>query len=402
MKANLLYIVLFAIFLNLWACTEPYEIETVDFESVLVVESTITDELKPQIVKLSKTTTLENPEILFENNATVVVNTNTGSTFDFIWDASENYYVSEIPFKAEPNVTYTLSIITQDGKRYSSSEVVLPPSVEITEVYTERVVNTAENKDGAHVLVNTEDHTGSAKYFRYEYEETYKIVAPNPSPYYAEIVNYDFTRGTYEVILTPREPEEVCYTTEYSTGIIQTSTTELNDNRVNRFPVKYLSKNDAKMQTRYSILVKQYVQSVEAFTFYKVIKELGSIESLLSQSQPGYVAGNITSEDNLDTKVIGFFEASSMTSKRIYFNYQDVGLEEPPYFVDCEVLTLDYNDATVLDDDPNEREALYQLITYNDYQVLSMSTTLIYRVVQPECSVCTYFSSNVRPDFWID
>lgn len=156
------------------------------------------------------------------------------------------------------------------------------------------------------------------------------------------------------------------------------------------------------MQTRYSILVKQYVQSVEAFTFYKVIKELGSIESLLSQSQPGYVAGNITSEDNLDTKVIGFFEASSMTSKRIYFNYEDVGLEEPPYFVDCEVLTLDYNDATVLDDDPNEREALYQLITYNDYQVLSMSTTLIYRVVQPECSVCTYFSSNVRPDFWID
>src|SRR5690554_4520731 len=133
MKANLLYIVLFAIFLNLWACTEPYEIETVDFESVLVVESTITDEFKPQIVKLSKTTTLENPEILFENNATVVVNTNTGSTFDFIWDASENYYVSEMPFKAEPNVAYTLSIITQDGKRYSSSEVVLPPSVEMTE-----------------------------------------------------------------------------------------------------------------------------------------------------------------------------------------------------------------------------------------------------------------------------
>ncbi|MCG2430448.1 DUF4249 domain-containing protein [Aequorivita xiaoshiensis] len=402
MKAYQLYTILFAIFLSLWACTEPYEIETVDFESVLVVESTITDEFKLQTVKLSKTTTLENPEILYENNATVVVNTSTGSTFDFIWDDIKKHYISEIPFRAEPNVTYTLSIITQDGKRYSSSEVVLPPSVEMTEVYTERVVNTAEHKDGAHVLVNTEDPTGSAKYFRYEYEETYKIVAPNPSPYYAEIVNYDFTLGTYEVILTPREPEEICYTTEYSTGIIQTSTTELNDNSVNRFPVKYLSKNDAKMQTRYSILVKQYVQSVDAFTFYKVIKELGSIESLLSQSQPGYVAGNITSENNPNTKVIGFFEASSMTSKRIYFNYEDVGLEKPPYFVDCEVLTLDYNDATVLDDDPNERETLYQLITYNDYQVLSVNTSLIYQVVQPECSVCTYFSSNVRPDFWID
>src|SRR5690606_42150068 len=66
-----------------------------------------------------------------------------------------------------------------------------------------------------------------------------------------------------EVLITPREPEEICYSTEYSTGINQTATTELNENRVFRFPVKYLSKLDPKIQTRYSILVKQYVQSVE-------------------------------------------------------------------------------------------------------------------------------------------
>ena len=40
------------------SCTEPYEIETVDFESVLVVESTITNEVRPQVVKLSKTSQL--------------------------------------------------------------------------------------------------------------------------------------------------------------------------------------------------------------------------------------------------------------------------------------------------------------------------------------------------------
>lgn len=75
MKTKIVYIVLFAILFSLWACTEPYEIETVDYENVLVVESTITDELKPQIVKLSKTSTLENTEILFEDNASVEVTT---------------------------------------------------------------------------------------------------------------------------------------------------------------------------------------------------------------------------------------------------------------------------------------------------------------------------------------
>src|SRR5690606_13165967 len=123
--------------------------------------------------------------------------------------------------------------------------------------------------------------------------------------------------------LTPREPEIICYSTEYSTGINQTTTTELNENRVVRFPVKYLSKLDAKMQTRYSILVKQYAQSLEAYTFYKIVKELGSVGNLLSQGQPGYVAGNMVSEANPEEKVLGFFEASSMTSKRIYFNYEN-------------------------------------------------------------------------------
>ena len=402
MKIKILYTVLFALLFTQWGCTEPYEIETVDFESVLVVESTITDELKPQIVRLSKTSTLENPGILFETNATVVVNSSLGNSYAFSWDNDNNYYISNSPFRAEANINYTLNITTQNGKQYTSTAVNLPPAVEMSEVYAERVVNTADDKDGAQVLVNTEDPTGRAKYFRYEYEETYKIVAPFPSPYYVEIVNYDPDRGTYEVVYTPREIEEICYSTEYSTGIVQTSTTELNENRVFRFPIKYLAKTDAKIQTRYSILVKQYVQSVEAFTFYKIVKELGSVESLLSQSQPGYVAGNITAEANTSEKVLGFFEVSSMTSKRIYFNYEDVGLEKPPFFVDCEVLQLDYNDATVLDDDPDERAAFYQLVSYDDYQLLSANSRGIYRIVQPECSVCTYFSSNVRPDFWED
>ncbi len=384
------------------SCTEPYEIETVDFESVLVVESTITNEVKPQVVKLSKTSRLEDPEILIVNNATVTVSASNGDNYSFYWDSESDNYLSEQPFSAAPNTSYILKIVTSDGKRYSSTAVTLPPSVEIGELYAERIVDATDNKDGVQVLVDTEDLTGQAKYYRYEYEETYKIIAPNPSPYISEIINYNPSTGSYEVVLTPREPEEICYSTEFSSGISQITTTELNENRIFRFPVRYLSKFDAKLQTRYSILVKQYAQSVEAYTFYKIIDELGSIESLLSQGQPGYVTGNMISETKPDEKVIGFFEASSMTSKRIYFNYEDIGLEKPPYFIECEVLTLDYWDDTTLDNDPNERDAIRQYIEYFDYQVLTVSTTGIYRIVQQECAGCTSFSSNVKPSFWED
>lgn len=401
MRKRILLIGLFAILFQI-GCTEPFEIETIDFESVLVVESTITDEFKPQIVKLSRTSSLENPEILIVDDANVNVAGSNGDTFNFYWDRETGNYISEGSFNAQPGVSYTLNIITSDGKRYTSSAVSVPQTVEIGELYAERIVDATDDKDGVQVLVNTEDPTGNAKYFRYEYEETYKIVAPYPSPFNSEIINYNSSNGSYEVILTSREPEEICYSTEISTGINQTTTTELNENRVFRFPVRYLSKLDAKMQTRYSILVKQYVQSVEAYTFYKIIKELGSIESLLSQGQPGYVAGNMVSEANPDEKVLGFFEVSSTTSKRIYFNYDDFGLEKPPYFVDCDLLLLDYRDNTELDNDPNEREIIYTYLKYYDYQVVNFSQGFLYTIAKPECTVCTYFSSNVRPDFWED
>lgn len=402
MKTRILFTVLFGIFLFQMGCTEPYEIETVDYESVLVVESTITDEVKPQIVKLSKTSSLENTQILIENNANVTVVGNNGDSFSFSQDNDTGFYVSNQSFQAQLNVNYTLNIVTQDGKQYSSSTVTLTPLVDIDEVFAERIVDPTNDKDGVQVFVNTEDPTGNSKYFRYEYEETYKITTPYPSRFITNIINYNTSTGTYDVELIEREPEEICYSSEISTGISQTTTTELNENRVFRFPARYLSKFDPKIQTRYSILVKQYVQSVEAYTFYKIVKELGSVGSLLSQGQPGYVAGNMVSEANPDEKVLGFFEASSMTSKRIYFNYEDFGLAKPPYFVDCELLILDYNDNTTLDNDWDERETLYYYVTSLNYQVIRLAQGTLYTVVQPECGLCTSFSSNVRPDFWED
>lgn len=321
-----------------FACTEPYEIESKTFERILVVEGTITDQPDHQIIKISRTTPLDNKAIAYESNAKVSVAGSDGSKFNFTQDVNTGFYVSDQAFAAEPGISYILNILTADGKHYLSSPAVLPPTVPINKLYAERIVDPPGNKDGVQVLVDTEDTSGKAKYFRYEYEETYKITAPYPSPYIAEIINFDPVAFTFEIALTPREPEQICYSTEISSGISQTSTTELGENKIFRFPVRYLSKLDARLQTRYSILVKQYVQSLEAYTFYKIIKEMGSIESLLSQGQPGYVMGNIENADDADEKVLGFFEVSTTTSKRIFFDYMDFGLPKPPYFYECEVL----------------------------------------------------------------
>lgn len=381
------------------SCTEPFEIENIDFENVLVVESTITNEMKPQLVKLSRTSPINEPGGFKEHNATVIISGSDGSTYSFTEEEDTGDYYSNEAFEAASGISYSLDISTQSGEQYTSSEVVLPPTVAMDEVYTELI--TKDGEQGVSVFVNTQDPTGNAKYFRYEYEEVYKVIVPYPTSLIASIENFNVQNGTYDVVTSPREPEEICYSTVPSTGIIQTSTTELTDNQVLRFPVRFIPATNSILRDRYSILVKQYVQSIEAATFYSIINELGSVESLLSQGQPGYVAGNISAVGDPTKKVLGFFEASSFTSERMFFNYTDFGIEKPPYFIDCDYLSLNYTDNTALDDDPNEREVLRTYIKFFNYQLIEAFHPY-YQIAKIECTVCTSFSSNVRPDFWID
>jgi hypothetical protein len=217
--------------------------------------------------------------------------------------------------------------------------------------------------------------------------------------------NYNVANGiqTYDIIITPREQEErICFSSRTQTDIIQYTTSILNENTISRFPVKTLQIDASEIRTRYSILVKQYTQNIEAYTFYRTLNDLGNIESILSQSQPGFIFGNIESTNNND-RVIGFFEVSAVNIKRIYFNSADFGLSDPPYFFECDVLDLNYLDtqSADIDGDPDERNLLFGLVDFRDYKLVFGSFPN-YTIVNPECGDCTTFSSNIQPSFWED
>ncbi|MFD2823670.1 DUF4249 domain-containing protein [Lacinutrix iliipiscaria] len=416
MKKKIIYkINLLLIFTLALCCREPYEVESITFEDILVVESTITNELKQQVVKLSRTYILEENESITENNATVWVEDNNSNRFDFSQNA-DGEYVSDIAFQAVPDLEYTLFINTQDGNEYESTPSILTPESEITNVYPELITND-DGEEGIEIFIDSDNQDNEAQYFRYEYEETYKVVAPHYyfkeaffSNYTEEIIPPN-TLVFFDVEFQERTQEErICYNSNSSIGIIQTSTNDLDLNTVSRFPLLFINKNNGVIRDRYSILVKQFSQSIETYTFYNIVNELGDIGSILSQSQPGYVTGNIKSNTNPSSKVIGFFSVESVTSKRIYFNYEDFGLEKPDYIYDCEVLELDATDNFVSDMDLNERQEIYRLVTtfadenfnYNITQEQSTLLNDIWFIANPECGDCTSVASNIRPEFWED
>lgn len=398
-KINYTYIIIVLIIGLFFNCKEPFDIESIDFINAFVVESTITNELKFQQVKITKTYTLDSQEPEYENNASVWIEDNFGSSYSFIQN-EEGIYISEQEFQALQDRLYQLFIITQDGGQYKSTRIELAPNSEITNLYAES--STKNNGEiGVQVYLDSDNENSDAQYFRYEYTETYKIIAPEWHHRDIIIENFrsDIDEGfKYDIIILPREQEErICFKTINSLGVIQTSTNDLEENKIYRFPIIFINKNSSVLRDRYSILVKQYTQSIEAYTYYKMINDLGDSGSILSPNQPGFVQGNISSETNKNEKVLGYFDVSNVDSKRIYFNYADFTNLQPPYEYSCDKLILNYYQY----EQPNERQKLYQRVTDFNYKLRGV-TGSVYTIVKPQCGDCTTIASNIRPEFWED
>ncbi|AUP79972.1 DUF4249 domain-containing protein [Flavivirga eckloniae] len=377
-----------------FSCTEPFNLVTESFEDTLVVEATITDELKTQKIKISRTYRLENDTPVLEEKAKVKIVDSNNNEYDFRYEGS-GIYNSIQEFQAVEGVSYKLFITASDGKEYISDEESLAPKAEM-DLYVEAI--NANGTTGAQVFVNTNDNLGDANYFRYEYEETYKVVAPlfttnNIIPVNVVYTEYDIHFDTLDVLRS--RDKQVCYSTKYSNQILITSVNGLSEDKISRFPIRFLSSETAFLRERYSILVRQYVQSANANNFYKILKELGSDGSLLIDNQPGFIRGNIFSKENRKEKIVGFFDVSSVTSKRIYFNYKDFDFDYPFYFFRCDEITLNYGKM-------EERFRMFKWLNSPSAYMYVSGGKFSPRFVSSKCVDCTTFSSNIKPEFWED
>ncbi|WP_281226711.1 DUF4249 domain-containing protein [Flavobacterium aquiphilum] len=381
-------------------CTEPYIIETNTYEEALVVEATITNELKKQEITLSKTSRLEANETKIETGAKVYITDNTGLKYDF--EEVSGKYVSKTEFQIIPGREYKLNITVKDGRSYESTIEKMPPINPIQDVKAlveTKELDTKELDKGVAIHVYSNDQTGEAKYYRYKFEESYKIIAPNWSIYKATIVpgSTPTSNPSIKLISNPTNTK-TCYGSKNSTDLLLTSTAELNENKVD-FPVRFISNQNYIITHRYSILVYQYVENLAAYTYYKTLKKISDSSSLLSPLQPGFLYGNIKSKNNPDDKVIGYFDVVSVSSKRIFFNYSDLFPKDPlpPYYTECEQMGLNFCFFGIdCDGDNLVYGFTNNTITYNS------NSGNRYYVYPAPCGDCTTFSSNIKPPFWED
>ena len=429
-------------------CVEEVDIETDDASiqqarNALVVEATLTDEQRTQEVVLSRAADFENDSIvefdeedpstyiipdldpanrpiLYETGATVTVTDDSGTVYPFV-EGDPGRYFSQAPFAAQPGRSYQLRITLRGGQRIVSELETLAGTATLDDLRAERASDPLQG-EGIRFLVDGTSIGGSDAFFRYTFEETFRVVAPLWSPQEFVLSDYDPCANPVEYtleIVNRTEENQVCYRTEASSAIVQASTAGLAGGRLRNFPVHFLSRDTYKIAERYSIRVRQLVENREAYSYYDRLRNFSQEGNVFAQVQPGFLQGNLQPEGAASLLVIGYFSVASVSEERIFLNYEDYfpGEPEPPFLVPCSLLSSPEAHPTYCPAEPVlggsgggcplsviELLDLGGLISYysdnNETVVTSCAGPHVY--VPRVCGDCTVLGSNQAPDFWIE
>jgi len=378
MKSFKIYIIV--MILAVIACKERYHPEVTSFNSnILVVDGFINTGGDSTFIKLSRTVTLANKKIVNpETGATLSIETSNNESASLFEKEKGLYYIPMITFG--PNKKYRLKIKTKNGANYLSDFVQSTISPQIDSVNYEIKPN------GLQVYVNASDVTNKTRYYRWEYDETWIFYALYNS-------NHIWRKGP---AAEPRDAAEniyQCWGNANSSTVLTGSSAKLDKDVIHLSPLTLVPSTSEKLTEKYSILVKQYALTKEAYDFWQSLKKntenLGSIFDVL----PSELTGNIHNVANNAEPVIGYISAGTTQKKRIFITRDRLPKWRPEYPYSCGA-----PDTVLLKD---ERTAFsgasyLPIAEVNDEFGNVIGHTGAARI----CSDCTIRGTAKRPIFW--
>ncbi|AIZ62929.1 hypothetical protein PK28_03140 [Hymenobacter sp. DG25B] len=318
-----------------------------------------------------------------EISAQVAIEEEGGARY-LLRETSPGIYQSEALTLA-PARQYRLLLTTLAGKNYASDfvPVRLTPAIDS--------VTWQGNDEGVAISVSTHDDQDSTRFYRWDYEETWEI-APLLRP------DIEFKNGKIQDIEKPYPI--LCWRNAKSTRISLAKTTQLARDVVSKHLLQSITTTTERLNRTYSILVKQYAQTREEYSYWEMLQKntenLGSLYDPLPVQLTGNVHG-ITDEQEV---VLGYIGVHSVAEKRIFITMGQLpakwrwnpinGYEScvPPGILDV-------------------KDAPHMFFGKVPYYV--PVTTLYssdgafvvgYTYSTPDCVDCRLRGTDVKPDFW--
>jgi hypothetical protein len=387
------YLMITALFmLFMVSCTKPYAPKvTTTATNYLVVEGIInTGSNDSTAIKLSRTVPIQSAAgVVPEHGATVEIQDNQNQTYSLTETTTGLYVTGEL--NLDNTRQYRLNITTADGKNYVSdylSPEVNPP--------IDSIGYTLEN-NGLQIYANTHNPQNTTHYYRWDYTETWHFHADYESDW--------VTNGTAMVPRTPSQDIYYCWTNDISNDIILGSSAKLAQDVIYQQPITFIEATSEKLETRYSILLKQYALNTAGYTYFSELRENTEELGGIFDPQPVTgLTGNLHCTTDPSLPVIGYITAGVVQQKRIFIDNMQLPKNFTPiYPFMCEQDTAFYSDPRP----PYENEVLPDLIlspaNIESQALYKQGATLPYAFLftDRDCADCTIRGTTIQPAFWI-
>ncbi|WP_347157964.1 DUF4249 domain-containing protein [Pontibacter chitinilyticus] len=338
---NLKYLFLSALLLLVSGCIDPLELNIGSDAKRLVVDGLITNEPGPYTVKLSMSepyATYTGGRSVAVQEAAVVISDEQGTREELTETSPGIYQTSINGIRGEVGHTYTVTIRTKEGRTYTSAPEMLLPVAELDSLYAEvkpqQVLNSENIEETVYVVnvyADAQDPVQAKNFYRWQWEGTYRV-STQPWDYSEKV------RGVR--VPMPKDCCAICWITNHTNNVNVQDDRLINGGGIKHHLVTQLPVTAQTFGTKYYLEVKQLSVSEAAFDFWSTLGEQISTVGSIQDPPPATIIGNISSIDNPEEKVLGFFGASAVSRKTIFVRREELGVNPGELILpdDCRVL----------------------------------------------------------------
>jgi Domain of unknown function (DUF4249) len=374
-------LILLSIFLLIDSCVTKFVPEINDNQDLLVVEGMITDQPVVNTIRLSRSIPLGNREdVIPLSGCSVIISDDYDNSYNLTEDEPGTYVTDPSEFCGIVGRSYTLKIFTNRASSYNfsyqSHSMEMIPVPAIDSIFYEKAVIEEESeyrmlKEGCQIYLSTYDPTDNCKYYKYDYTETWEFHIP-----FLDV------------------PNRICWASNNSSSIQLKNTSVLSENKIDRFPIKFISHETDRLSIKYSMLIDQYSLNDEEFVYWDKMRNVTQDVGSLYDITPASIPGNIYCIEDPGERVLGFFSVSAKTSKRFFIDDSFSGLKDQYTGSICNLDTTEFNLLFPIPELPKNVWVVIDGLM--DFPPFRITTSNI------NCYDCTTQGTLVEPLFWND
>ncbi|UOQ71270.1 DUF4249 domain-containing protein [Hymenobacter cellulosilyticus] len=240
-------------------------------------------------------------------------------------------------------------------------------------------VNWQVEGNSVRILVSAHDAANQTRYYRWDMDETWEFT----SAYHSYL---EYSNGK----IRPRAVDIYrCWGTQPSGLIKLFTTTKLSQDVVADYPVLMLPSNSVKLRYKYSVLVKQYAQTVEEFAYWEALRKNTENIGTLFDPLPSQLTGNIHCVTDPAELVLGYIGAYSVQEQRLFISRDQLPADWK--------FETGYETCGV----PDTVSGFYKDVAFLTPNYLPLEDLEgRYTAQYADCVDCRRRGTNVQPTFW--